>query len=51
MKPGSSLDWRKVLKERIGEDLSAKAMVRYFQPLMEYLQKVNAGREHTLPEI
>jgi peptidyl-dipeptidase A len=51
MKPGSSRDWRVVLKEKTGEDLSAKAMLRYFEPLMEYLKKANAGRKHTLPEL
>ncbi len=51
MSPGSSRDWRAVLKETTGEDLSAKAMLRYFEPLMNYLKKVNAGRKYTLPEI
>ncbi|MFY9225645.1 MAG: M2 family metallopeptidase, partial [Blastocatellia bacterium] len=51
MSPGSSKDWRIVLKEKTGEDLSAKAMVRYFEPLMEHLKKVNAGRKYTLPEL
>jgi peptidyl-dipeptidase A len=51
MSPGSSRDWRVVLKETTGEDLSAKAMVRYFEPLMAYLKKENAGRKYTLPEL
>ena len=51
MRPGSSRDWRAVLKEKTGEDLSAKAMLRYFDPLMAHLKKVNAGRKHTLPEL
>lgn len=50
MQPGSSKDWRTVLKEKTGEDLSARAMLRYFAPLTEYLKKENAGRKHTLPE-
>ncbi len=50
MRPGSSKDWRMVLKEKTGEDLSARAMLRYFAPLMEHLKKENAGRKHTLPE-
>lgn len=45
---GSTRDWRAVLKEKTGSDLSAKAMLRYFEPLMEYLKKVNAGRKHTI---
>lgn len=51
MRPGASRDWREMLKEKTGEDLSAKAMVRYFAPLLDYLRKENAGREHTLAEI
>ncbi len=47
---GGSRDWRKVLKEKTGSDLSAKAMLEYFQPLMEYLKKENTGRKYTLPE-
>ncbi|MDQ3373741.1 MAG: M2 family metallopeptidase [Acidobacteriota bacterium] len=51
MSPGASRDWRIVLKETTGEDLSAKAMLRYFEPLTEYLKKQNAGRKYTLPEL
>jgi len=51
MSPGSSRDWRVVLKETTGEDLSAKAMVRYFEPLTAYLKKQNAGRKYTLPDL
>lgn len=29
----------------------AKAMLRYFEPLMNHLKKVNAGRKYTLPEL
>jgi peptidyl-dipeptidase A len=32
------------------EDFSAKPMMNYFAPLMEYLKKQNAGRKYTLPE-
>ena len=42
---GATRDWREVLKEKTGSDLSAKAMLRYFEPLTEYLKKVNAGRK------
>jgi peptidyl-dipeptidase A len=51
LQPGSSRDWRELLREKTGEDLSAKAMLRYFEPLAGYLKKANAGREHTLGEI
>jgi peptidyl-dipeptidase A len=51
MEPGSSVDWRKLLKDKTGEDLSARAMLEYFQPLMEWLKKENEGRKYTMPEI
>lgn len=47
---GGSKDWRKVLKDKTGEDLSARAMLEYFSPLMDYLKKANQGRKYTLPE-
>lgn len=50
MYPGASKDWREVLKEKTGSDLSAKAMLNYFEPLMKYLKEVNKGRKYTLPE-
>jgi peptidyl-dipeptidase A len=50
MRPGASADWRKLLKEKTGSDLSAKAMLDYFEPLMEYLKKENEGRKYTLPQ-
>ena len=50
MYPGASEDWRKLLKDKLGEDLSARAMLEYFEPLMDYLKEVNKGRKHTLPE-
>jgi peptidyl-dipeptidase A len=51
MRPGRSEDWRVVLREKTGEDLSARAMLDYFEPLMAYLQEANKGRTHTLPEL
>jgi peptidyl-dipeptidase A len=51
MSPGASKDWRGVLREKTGEDLSARAMLEYFEPLMAYLQEQNKGRKHTLPEL
>ncbi|RAU83116.1 M2 family metallopeptidase [Pontibacter arcticus] len=48
MYPGASADWRKMLKEKTGEDLSARAMVAYFEPLMEYLKQQNKGRKYTM---
>lgn len=51
MTPGASSDWRKMLKEKTGSDLSAKAMLDYFAPLMDYLKKENQGRKYTMPEL
>ncbi len=51
MKPGASADWRKLLKEKTGSDLSAKAMLEYFAPLLNYLKEQNKGRKYTLPEL
>ena len=38
-------DWRQLIKEATGEELSARAMLEYYQPLMKYLQEQNKGRE------
>lgn len=46
--PGASKDWRVVLKESTGEELNAKAMLEYFEPLVEWLKEQNKGREYTL---
>jgi len=50
MYPGSSKDWRKVLKETTGDELNANAMVEYFSPLMGWLKEQNKGRKYTLAE-
>jgi peptidyl-dipeptidase A len=50
MYPGATEDWRKLLLDNIGEEMSAQAMLNYFQPLMNYLVKQNTGRKYTLPE-
>jgi peptidyl-dipeptidase A len=44
------VDWREHLKNSIGSEMSAKSMVNYFAPLMDYLKKENEGRKYTLPE-
>lgn len=51
MKPGSSTDWKKLLMDKTGEDLSARAMLDYFSPLMDWLKKENQGRKYTMPEM
>lgn len=50
MKPGATKDWRVLLQETIGSDMSAKPMLDYFAPLMDYLKAQNKGRTYTLPE-
>jgi len=47
---GATRDWRDVMRESIGEDISATAILEYFAPLVEYLRTVNDGRTHTLSE-
>ncbi len=41
---GATRDWRLVLKEATGEDLSTRAMVEYFKPLQTWLDAENAKR-------
>ncbi len=50
MYTGASKNWRDVLKDATGEDMNAKAMLRYFEPLMQWLKRENAGRKYTLAE-
>jgi peptidyl-dipeptidase A len=45
LKLGSTRDWREVIREKTGEDISSKAMLEYFAPVMEYLEKENAGAD------
>ena len=45
LEKGGTEDWRKVLKEATGEELSTRAMVEYFQPLMAWLEEQNKGRK------
>jgi peptidyl-dipeptidase A len=51
LRPGASADWRELLRDKTGSDLTAKSMVEYFDPLMAWLKEQNKGRKHTLPEI
>lgn len=47
---GASRDWREVMQEAVGEEISAQAMLDYFEPLQAWLVEQNEGRTHTLPE-
>ncbi|KAB2664919.1 MAG: M2 family metallopeptidase [Verrucomicrobia bacterium] len=42
---GGTRDWRALLREATGEDLGTRAMVEYFAPLQQWLEKENAGRK------
>jgi peptidyl-dipeptidase A len=50
LKTGANNDWRELMKESIGSEMSAKPMLEYFEPLMAYLKEQNKGRSYTLPE-
>ncbi len=39
---GATRDWRQVIREKTGEDISSRAILAYFKPLEEYLRKENA---------
>ena len=45
MAPGATRDWLVVLRQAIGEEPSSDALVAYYQPLLEWLQAQNAGRD------
>ena len=51
MAPGASRPWREALQETTGRELDAQAMVEYFQPLYDWLEEQNEGRQYTLPEV
>jgi len=44
MAQGATADWRKVIRDATGEDLSTRAMLEYYAPLQSWLEKENAGR-------
>lgn len=48
LEKGATVDWRELMKEKVGQDLSAKPMLNYFAPLMAYLKQVNKGRKYSL---
>lgn len=47
---GATRDWRELMREELGEDISAEAMLAYFEPLQTWLEEQNERREHALPE-
>ncbi|MFA5140749.1 MAG: M2 family metallopeptidase [Elusimicrobiota bacterium] len=42
---GATKDWRALLKETTGQELSTQPMMEYFQPLVGLLEKENKGRQ------
>jgi peptidyl-dipeptidase A len=44
LRHGAARPWREVLREATGEDLSTRAMLEYFRPLADWLEKENADR-------
>jgi len=45
MQAGATRDWRALIREATGEDLSARPMLEYYEPLMAYLREQNKGRQ------
>ncbi|MFA7482174.1 MAG: M2 family metallopeptidase [Vulcanimicrobiota bacterium] len=50
LKQGAVGDWREIMKSQLGQEISAKPMLDYYQPLVGYLKEQNQGRRYTLPE-
>ncbi len=44
---GATRDWRELLREKTGRDLSTEPMLDYFAPLMDWLREQNRGRRAT----
>ena len=42
---GATRDWDAVLREATGESLTARPLMAYFEPLLEWLKKENRGRK------
>ena len=43
LREGQTRDWRELVKEATGEEMSGKAMLEYYLPLVEWLSQDNAG--------
>jgi peptidyl-dipeptidase A len=42
---GATRDWREVIKDATGEPISPRAMIAFYQPLVDELAKRNAGKD------
>lgn len=49
MAPGATRDWREVLREHTGQELTAEPMLEYYRPLMAFLEGENEGRDCSWP--
>jgi peptidyl-dipeptidase A len=47
---GATEDWRQLMRDVLGEEISARAMLEYYSPLMDWLRAENEGRLYTLPD-
>ncbi len=45
LKVGATRDWRAVIKDATGEPISPRAMMSFYQPLVEELAKRNLGKD------
>jgi peptidyl-dipeptidase A len=45
MRAGATRDWRDLIREATGQEVSAHPMLEYYEPLMKYLQEQNQGRD------
>ncbi|MEK7263107.1 MAG: M2 family metallopeptidase [Bacteroidota bacterium] len=45
LKLGATRDWREVIKEQTGQEISSKPMLEYFAPVFEYLKEQNRGKD------
>ncbi len=44
---GATRDWRTVIKDATGEEISPRALMSFYEPLVEHLTQQNAGRDCT----
>jgi len=44
MQAGATRDWRTLIREATGQDLTARPMLEYYAPLSDYLRKENLGQ-------
>jgi peptidyl-dipeptidase A len=42
---GATRDWRTVIREATGEEIGARALLAFYQPLVDELAKRNAGKD------